>query len=320
MAGYLKRLVSSLAAYQVADLVSKFIAVLLLPVYTRYISPAGYGVVELLAQRRDLHQHRRALRDDRVVPAFLLRRPGPGAARRAGAANDAVSADRDDDHVCGAGGLRDAAQQDRAQPQRPDDVPGRGAGAVVVHQPRARLRGAARRRAPAPVRGRLGEQRADDDRGVGRAGSRPARWRPRPAAGQLRRFDGRAAGAVVHPAPPSDAAAGAGRADVGAVALRAADGARRGVGLRAQHRRPLLHLPRPQPDPGRAVLDRRQARRRGRIHRAGVSVRVAAAGLLGAGRCRGGAPVRAGDHLLPVRLRLGRRRADTARDDGCCGC
>jgi O-antigen/teichoic acid export membrane protein len=47
--GYLKRLVSSLAAYQVADVVSKFIAVLLLPVYTRYILPAGYGVVELLA-------------------------------------------------------------------------------------------------------------------------------------------------------------------------------------------------------------------------------------------------------------------------------
>jgi O-antigen/teichoic acid export membrane protein len=46
---YLKRLVSSLAAYQVADVVSKFIAVLLLPVYTRYIPPAGYGVVELLA-------------------------------------------------------------------------------------------------------------------------------------------------------------------------------------------------------------------------------------------------------------------------------
>jgi O-antigen/teichoic acid export membrane protein len=49
VAGYLKRLVSSLAAYQVADVVSKFIAVLLLPVYTRYISPSGYGVVELLA-------------------------------------------------------------------------------------------------------------------------------------------------------------------------------------------------------------------------------------------------------------------------------
>lgn len=47
--GYLKRLVSSLAAYQVADVVSKFMAVLLLPVYTRYISPSGYGMVELLA-------------------------------------------------------------------------------------------------------------------------------------------------------------------------------------------------------------------------------------------------------------------------------
>ncbi|HYB26825.1 MAG TPA: lipopolysaccharide biosynthesis protein [Solirubrobacteraceae bacterium] len=48
MTGYLKRLVSSLAAYQVADLASKFMAVLLLPVYTRFIPPAGYAVVELL--------------------------------------------------------------------------------------------------------------------------------------------------------------------------------------------------------------------------------------------------------------------------------
>jgi O-antigen/teichoic acid export membrane protein len=46
---YLKRLVSSLAAYQLADVVSKFIAVILLPVYTRFITPQGYGVVELLA-------------------------------------------------------------------------------------------------------------------------------------------------------------------------------------------------------------------------------------------------------------------------------
>lgn len=46
---YLKRLVSSLAAYQLADVVSRVIAVVLLPVYTRYISPSGYGVVELLA-------------------------------------------------------------------------------------------------------------------------------------------------------------------------------------------------------------------------------------------------------------------------------
>ncbi len=49
MTQYLKRLASALAAYQVADVVSKFIAVLLLPVYTRFIAPSGYGVVELLA-------------------------------------------------------------------------------------------------------------------------------------------------------------------------------------------------------------------------------------------------------------------------------
>jgi O-antigen/teichoic acid export membrane protein len=48
MTEYLRRLVRSLAAYQVADVVSKFIAVLLLPVYTSYIRPSGYGVVELL--------------------------------------------------------------------------------------------------------------------------------------------------------------------------------------------------------------------------------------------------------------------------------
>ncbi len=49
MTAYLKRLVSSLGAYQVADVVSKFMAVLLLPVYTRYIAPSGYAEVQLLA-------------------------------------------------------------------------------------------------------------------------------------------------------------------------------------------------------------------------------------------------------------------------------
>ena len=48
MAGYLKRLVSSLGAYQLADVVSKLIAILLLPVYTGYIASSGYGIVETL--------------------------------------------------------------------------------------------------------------------------------------------------------------------------------------------------------------------------------------------------------------------------------
>jgi O-antigen/teichoic acid export membrane protein len=47
--GYLKRLLRVLAAYQLPDIVSKFVAVGLLPVYTHYIEPQGYGEVELLA-------------------------------------------------------------------------------------------------------------------------------------------------------------------------------------------------------------------------------------------------------------------------------
>ncbi|MDF2435580.1 MAG: hypothetical protein JWP44_5213, partial [Mucilaginibacter sp.] len=49
MTGYLKRLISSLAAYQLADVVSKFMAVLLLPIYTRHVTAPGYGEVEVLA-------------------------------------------------------------------------------------------------------------------------------------------------------------------------------------------------------------------------------------------------------------------------------
>jgi len=49
VSGYLKRLLRVLAAYQLPDIVSKFAAVGLLPVYTDYIHPAGYGEVELLA-------------------------------------------------------------------------------------------------------------------------------------------------------------------------------------------------------------------------------------------------------------------------------
>jgi O-antigen/teichoic acid export membrane protein len=49
VAAYLKRLASSLGAYQLASVVSMALAVLLLPVYTRYIATTGYGIVETLA-------------------------------------------------------------------------------------------------------------------------------------------------------------------------------------------------------------------------------------------------------------------------------
>lgn len=49
MTGYLKRLLRTAAAYQLADIVSKVIAVGLLPVYTRHLTRGDYGVAELLA-------------------------------------------------------------------------------------------------------------------------------------------------------------------------------------------------------------------------------------------------------------------------------
>src|SRR5919108_5300889 len=45
---YLRRLLTTGAAYQVADAVSKLIALALLPVYTRHLTRADYGTAELL--------------------------------------------------------------------------------------------------------------------------------------------------------------------------------------------------------------------------------------------------------------------------------
>ncbi len=49
MGAQLKKLASALGAYQLANVFSKIMAVLLLPVYTGKIPPSGYGIVETLA-------------------------------------------------------------------------------------------------------------------------------------------------------------------------------------------------------------------------------------------------------------------------------
>jgi O-antigen/teichoic acid export membrane protein len=46
--GYLKRLVATGAAYQFGDIVAKGIALVTLPLYTRHVSPAGYGAANSL--------------------------------------------------------------------------------------------------------------------------------------------------------------------------------------------------------------------------------------------------------------------------------
>ena len=48
MSGYLRRLATTGAAYTAASIVSKVIAVALLPLYTRYLSPADYGAAEVM--------------------------------------------------------------------------------------------------------------------------------------------------------------------------------------------------------------------------------------------------------------------------------
>lgn len=48
MSGYLRRLATTGAAYTAASILSKVIAVALLPLYTRYLSPEDYGAAEIL--------------------------------------------------------------------------------------------------------------------------------------------------------------------------------------------------------------------------------------------------------------------------------
>ena len=48
MRGYLKRLLTTGAAYQFGDIVAKGIALITIPLYTRHISPAGYGAANSL--------------------------------------------------------------------------------------------------------------------------------------------------------------------------------------------------------------------------------------------------------------------------------
>ena len=48
MPGYLRRLATTGSAYTAASILSKLIAVALLPLYTRYLTTADYGAAELL--------------------------------------------------------------------------------------------------------------------------------------------------------------------------------------------------------------------------------------------------------------------------------
>ena len=60
------------AAYTAASILSKLIAVALLPLYTRYLTPADYGRAEVMFAAGRLGQHRGPARSDRGAAALLL--------------------------------------------------------------------------------------------------------------------------------------------------------------------------------------------------------------------------------------------------------
>ena len=76
MLGYLKRLVTTGAAYQFGDIVAKGIALLTLPLYTRHVAPSGYGAAESLLTAVILASILLRLGRRRGVHPLLLRRRG----------------------------------------------------------------------------------------------------------------------------------------------------------------------------------------------------------------------------------------------------
>ena len=87
-----------------------------------------------------LRQHRRALRDDRVVPALSLLRRGSRAPPGARPPGGRLPAAHHDDRGRRARRRRRAAVAAHPRPSRHRDLPRRRARSVDVHQPRARLR------------------------------------------------------------------------------------------------------------------------------------------------------------------------------------
>ena len=140
---------------------------------------------------------RPAARARRGVRALPLPRRGRRPAPPARADCDRDAADRHDAVRARRGRGRGADLACVAGQLAAGPDPRGGARPLGVHEPRARLRAAARRGARADVRDRLADERRAHRDPHGLARRRPRRGRIGPAAGQLRRLDGRADRPVV---------------------------------------------------------------------------------------------------------------------------
>ena len=225
MAVYLKRLISSVGAYQVADAVSKVLAVLLLPVYTSRIAPAGYGIVETLTTFVVFVSIvvRFGIIESFLRFYFVDRDPE----RRDALARRAVLFLLCTTTIACAILVVPAAPLSRlvTSKRRARRLPGGRARSVVVHEPGAGPGAAARGRAPPRLRDRDAVQRRRDDHRLGRARGGVRHGLHRTVGRQLRGVDDRPAGLVVDDAPASVAATASGRRGVVPcpVPFRAAD-------------------------------------------------------------------------------------------------
>ena len=261
MLGYLKRLVVTGAAYQFGDILAKGLALLTLPLYTRHVSPEGYGAAETLLTA--------------VILVSILLRGGVGEAfirfyfddadeqRRDRIARTATATVAWTTTVASLVALAFAAPalEGAARLSRPAADRLRDPRPVGLHEPGNGLRPAAGRRTPSHLPVRLGRQRGAERELHRRAGGVRRSGRTRAAAGELRRLGGRRARSLVGAAPALLAARPHQRSARDAP-LRAADGAGRRQRLRAAGRRPLLPLPPLLPQLRRARTRWRSSSRR----------------------------------------------------------
>ena len=216
LSGQLKRLGKHSAIYGLGGLVSRILAVLLLPLYTHYLSTSDYGQVETLDRARHRAHDRAPVRDLVGVLPLLLRRRRP---RRPPARAAHVVLVHDDDGDARARRARRVRDPDRrvavrrrgrCEP-RPGER-GRALGAAELHAADE----------PLPGRGALGRVRAREPLERPAHGRRDAAARRRARQGaarrdrrQLHRHAGRLPRAARLPARAARAPARAGRCSGG---------------------------------------------------------------------------------------------------------
>ena len=313
MSGYLRRLATTGAAYTAASILSKLIAVALLPLYTRHLSTTDYGAAEVLfagvvtasivvrlglieAVLRFYYQRGRGPEADRrrhlLRPLLVLdgrradrpalRRTAGGSAARPGNPGPAAHL-----HRTGADRDRRPLGGDAVRIPAHPLPPRRACSRLLPHHDRQRPRHDRADRRPRRRRG-------------GRGPRPPARLLP--GRRRLRARDDLRAAPSAHPR-------GRGAAPAPAPALRPADDARRGQPLPAQLRRPADHRPLAGARRGGPLLAGGEVRPGGERPRPRLPAGLAAARLLDPRRRRGTARLRHRDHPLPRRLHLAGGRA-----------